>query len=159
MPKPTAKGEFSVRLGGVELDLRYKTKNLRVLSEILGGKSPFDLLKRLEHTDGDATAMLTAFADPGFLLPALAAGLAHHAEYSRDTVSKLLEKLESMIDREVDSSDRTPLEVYSRLGSQVMLPFIAAIAGNDAFGGEDVGKLRAALDAAFDGEATQPGET
>lgn len=139
MPAPKDKGECTVKIGNTELQLRFKSKNLRVLSEILNGESPFEFLTRFSSSDPQ-TAVLK-FANPAFILPAIAAGCAHHPEYKHQSVDVLLENLENLIDKAVDSSDKSPAEVYLMIGSQVMFPLIASIQGVDEFGGKPVGEL------------------
>lgn len=148
MPKPVTKGESTLKIGNVELDLKFKTRNLRVLSEILGNQNLFDTLSRFE---GDDQTVFSRFADPAFLLPLLAAGCAHQPEFSKDSVPNLVTRLEGLIDQEIEESGKSMFETYARLGAKVMLPFFASISGDQALqDSETMGKLQAEIDAALE---------
>lgn len=149
MPVAKHKGEVTVRVGGVDLELRFKTRNLMVLSELRGGESPFEFLAKFgPGAGGDENAAALKLANPAFILPVLVAGCAHHPEYRRDTVDILRGKLEDLIDKEVETSGLTPIETYMILGSQVVFPLICAIQGVSELDGKSLGKYQEDLLAA-----------
>ena len=161
MPKPIAKGEYTLTVGGVPLDLQYKTRNLRVLTEILGGKSPFELLMKVAGMDmeSDPEQAAMTFADPHMLVALLAAGVSHAPEFSRESLPGLIKRLEDLLDIEV-AQDGNMIGTYSRIGAQVLLPFLATLSGEQGAKGEKLGKLRAELAEAFsDAQSNSTGES
>jgi len=137
MTTPKYKGEITIKLGNVELDLQYKTRNLMVLTDITG-KAPLEFVQQFQSADENNEALLTNIANPNFIVPIITAGCAHLSENRKLNADKLQEKIEDLLDKEIDSSDKSPLETMVLLGSQVLMPFVCSIQGISEIEGKPV---------------------
>jgi hypothetical protein len=137
MTTPKYKGEVTIRLGGLGLDLQYKTRNLMVLTDITG-KAPLEFVQQFQSADEDNEVLLRNIGNPSFIVPIITAGCAHLSENRKLNVDKLQEKIEDLLDKEIDDSDKSPLEVMVLLGSQVLMPFVCSIQGISEIEGKPV---------------------
>ena len=148
MVAPKHKGEVTLTNGGQSLDLRYKARNIMLLTEITG-KSPLEFFQKYgDKSDSDGTRQAVRVSSPAFILPLLAAGCAHHKQYRKQSVDTLIDNLESLLDHESEigiAEGRTPLETYAMLGAQLMVPFGCALQGITEVNGEPLAKLMASV--------------
>ena len=134
MPQPKHKGETTIELNGITYPLRYKTKNMMVLSEMTG-KSPiafFSVFEGLSETEQEETAKQVC--NHALVVPLLVAGLANHPNFKRSAISDAEDKVCDLIDAEVERSGKAGLQVIAEIAAVVVPAALNSFAIKDPGG-------------------------
>ena len=127
MPAPKHKGELSITLGGVTLDLRYKTRNMMVLSEVLGKSLPQLFLEWSEMEDAGAK-----ISDLSFIVPCIVAGVSHHKDFRKLDVETVEDRVCDLLDMESVKTGKSAIILAAELTEKIFPAVVASIGGVDA---------------------------
>lgn len=134
MPQPKHKGETSIKLNGINYPLKYKTKNMMVLSEMTG-KSPIEFFEVFEGiSDSEQESVARKVCNHALVVPLLVAGLANHASFKRSSIAAAEDKICDLIDAEIDTSGKAGLEVIAEIAAIVVPAALNSFAIKDIGG-------------------------